>query len=166
MIKENEIPNITKEMISACETLLIAKAYEGTIREVVENYENKILKENVFNREERRSNGNKPDRITDQKDAWLMSNDDFLIYNALCKKERDKAGLKVDDDDFCPLLVAEGLTRKAREAFIDIMKPISGIGYKDIIKLEHYKKVTDLNINLVSYYHKFDSKKILEKVKI
>lgn len=45
-MKNNKIP--TQEMISAAKSILVAKAWEETVRIVVERYEKEILERNNF----------------------------------------------------------------------------------------------------------------------
>ena len=147
----------TPEMIKAAESVFIAKAYTETIRPIVEGYQKKILEEmkpvNTFD----------GTVITDIKEAYAMNDIDFNLYLSRLKTERDNAGFKVENDDFCPLLVAEGLQGKAEDLLLDAMKPITGLTAEKIVDsgMENFHKMVDLSLSLLSPFVR-SSKELLK----
>lgn len=153
--------NPTKEMIQAAEAVLMAKAYVETIRPIVRAYQSKVLdiyrftnkKElEIINKCGRMADHIKEEVITDPKDSWKLSDQDFQIYLRDTKEERDKAGLKVDKDDQCPLLVAEYLLCQAEGNLIDQMEPITKIKRDQLWNLKHRAKLIDLSLKLLTQF--------------
>lgn len=128
------------------------------IRPIVEGYEREILARHRWeNNEEVAKYGHKGVKkrvILEPKDAWLLDEADFKIYDQECKAARDKAGLKVEDDGFCPLLVAEDLECKAKRVFIEAMQPITGLDPDDVLcgpdGVKNYDKLVDLSLRLLA----------------
>lgn len=137
----------TKEQIQAAKDLFKAQVEVKVIRPIIIGYETKILADNQF--KHARTNEN----ITDPKDSWLMSDADFVKYNTLCNAARKAAGLHVDNEEYCPLLVAEEKVRKAENALMDAMSPVTGILSKDVnCHLDIREKYVDLNNRFMINY--------------
>ena len=83
-----------------------------------------------------------------------MAESSFLDYHKKCRELEDKAGMKVDNPEHCPLLVAENLERQAKREFLRIMQPITKINPDDVWNLDHYKKLTDLSLSLMANFIK------------
>jgi len=101
----------TKDMIDAARNVFVAKASESVIRDTVEAYQIDILGSLGYDGAEMLH----PYDLT-----YTMKNADFLEYDKQCRINRDKAGLAVEDDGFCPLLVAETETSKAESHLSDV----------------------------------------------
>lgn len=154
----------TAAMIEAAETLFLALAHEQCIRPVVEAYQRKILSERtwrcapeILERAQRRASDEPMQQhVTDIKLAWTMEKADFAHYIKRCNEERIAAGLVVESDSHCPLLVAEDLTRKAKYALCDAMVPITGISADDALRLRHpgYDEFVDLNLSQLAPFIK------------
>ena len=124
-------PSPTPEQIRAAETLFLAMAHEQTVTPIVEAYQREILARREWMpapkwREMMEEGGGKaPDdfirRITSPDDAFLMSDADTKLYAEECNKAREAAGLKVESDEFCPMLVAKHARVLAENALIDAM---------------------------------------------
>lgn len=99
---------ITQKMVAAAQALLMAMAYEEAVRPIVEGYRTRILQKHKFLVAPEFAEGKAPEVILDGRRAYLMSDADFAIYDAECKKARIAAGLQVEKPEFCPLCVAEG----------------------------------------------------------
>lgn len=150
----------TPAMIEAAETVFLAMAFEQSIRPIVEGYRQKIFAErswrcdpDLVERLERRS----PDQpveqyVTDIKFTWMMEKADFAVYLDRCNAERIAAGLVVEHDSHCPLLVAEHLTIQAKHALCDAMAEVTNIPAKKAatLKLDDYRKFVDLTLKLLA----------------
>ena len=129
----------TKEMVKAAEVVFISYAFTKTIRPTVVAYHRKALDHFGF---------------TDVKlnETFLMSDEDFKKYHNLSKVYRNKAKLHVENDDFCPLLVAEHLESDAETSLINTMEPITGLKAKDVYIPKHRDKLIDLLLTLLSKF--------------
>jgi len=135
----------TTDMIESAKTLLMAMAYVETIAPTVKAYRKKCLDEvKGINRYD-------GSIVTDIELDYQLTDEDFQRYLTLTKKERDLAGFKVEDDDFCPLLVAEHMVTKAQWALIESMEVITGIKQDKLLcsGMENYKKYIDLTLRLL-----------------
>jgi len=147
----------TPEMIAAAENVFLAMAMEGTTRPIVESYQKKVIAEREWYSDPAMSNApGIPDRVTDPKYAWTMSNDDFAVYRKRCNEERIAAKLPAETDDHCPLLVAENITRLAKTALLDTMAGITNIdGTKAAaMKAADYDKLIDITLRLLAPFVK------------
>ncbi|MCK9209267.1 MAG: hypothetical protein M0P61_00385 [Ignavibacteriaceae bacterium] len=150
--------NPTPEMITATKAVLAAKALVLTIRPIVEGYEKEILAKHRFtNKAEvamltEHGHEAKERVILDPKESYQMGDEDFNAYWNECKAERERNGLKVERDDFCPLLVAENLERQANRVLLEAMQPITGIDPDDLWNMDHRKQLIDLSIKLIAAY--------------
>ena len=140
----NKKPPITPSMVAAAKAVFVAMAFEATIRPIVETYQRKILKE--------------LGETVELKHTWTLPDSVFQKYNARCHQERDAASLKVDNPDFCPLLVAEELTREAERGLINAMEPLTGLTLDKLLcspdgkGLEHLAEYIGLNLRLLAPY--------------
>jgi hypothetical protein len=149
--------HITQDMITAAENLFLAMAYTQTIRPIVEGYQKRIIAEikpEVCEKFSKLATIT----ITEAKDTYLMNDNDFQVYLKRCAEEAHKAGFKIPNDDYCPLLIAESLERDAEHALIKAMLPITHIT-KDMVLysengLENYKKLIDLSLRLLAPFVK------------
>lgn len=161
-ITENKAPKPfkpTAEMIAAAEAVFVALAFEQTIRPIVEGYKRKILSEREWHMSPETQAGvrrtdDKPidTRITDIRYAWLMSDVDFAEYARLCNAARITANLVVESEAYCPLGVAEEITRQAKRKLCDVMAEVSGFDVETIrtMKIEHYEHYVDLTLRLLA----------------
>jgi hypothetical protein len=147
--------NITPEMKQAAKTVFKAMAFAQTIRPIVEGYQQKIIDE-IKPRVDPKHGWAKNKTVTTFKDSCLMCDEDFKIYLKRCNEERIKAKLHVDNEEFCPLLVAEDLQRQAERAFIEAMEPITHLTLDKVLcsknGLENYRKLIDLSLRLLAPY--------------
>lgn len=148
----------TPEMISAAECLLLAIAYERTIRPIVEGYEQKILAERKWEvKSEMQKEPGVMEYITGSNLTWLMSGEDFESFRKRCNEERVAANLvsAVDDslpqDDYCPLLVAVDITRKMKIALCEVMASVAKISSDDMMMLstEETEKLVEMSLNFL-----------------
>lgn len=141
------LPNITPEQKQAAKDVLAAMAFVRTIEPIVNGYRSRILNEmQVVDRHDDKL-------ITDVKYDWTMSDGDFAVYSKRCNEARIAAGLVVESDDHCPLLVAEDLLRIANRHFIDVTYSLHKIKTDDVIcapnGLKLYAELIDLTLNLI-----------------
>jgi len=150
--------NPTPEMVNATKAVLAAKALVLTLRPIVEGYEKAILAKHQFTNKAEVATLTKIGReakervILDPKESYQMSEEDFNFYWNECKAERERKGLWVEQDDFCPLLVAEDLERKAKNTLLEAMRPISKIDPDNLWDMDNRKKLIELSITLMVSY--------------
>jgi len=145
----------TPDQIRMAEATFTAMAFEQTVRPIVEAYEKAILEKHQFKiakKWEDTRSGSAGEIILNPKWAYLLEDSDFSIYNAECKVARDAANLKVEQDDFCPLLVAENLRIQAENALINEIAKTPGLenlasGYLD---LKQRASVLDLTLKMLA----------------
>lgn len=148
-------------MIEAAEALFVAMAFEQTLRPIVEGYQRTILSDGVWRvaphilqRCSHRAGEPLAPYVTDIKSAWTMHEDDFTVYLKRCNEERIAAGLVVEDEDHCPLLVAENATRMAKRALCDAMASVTNISADKVLVLgmTKYERFVDLSLKLLAPY--------------
>ena len=158
----------TSAMIRAAENCFAAMALTETIRPIVEGYQHEILEEEKYGYAEKhldRRGLSGTDYITDPQHSYLMTDADFTHYMKRCNGERIAAGLHVDNEEYCPLLVAEHLQMQAEHAVIDAMAPVTGITRDQIFQtsnaMANLKKLIDLNLRFLSQF--CDTKKTMKR---
>lgn len=121
--------NPTPEIIRVAEALMMAMAFEATIRPVVEQYEQKILEKHQWHIDKKWTEEfDMPDEIVlDRKKSYLMSSADSAVFYEECKVARDAAGLKTQHPDACPLLEAQHLRIQAENALLQLMGTLPGL---------------------------------------
>jgi len=159
MTTTTQRPEITDAMKQAAKNVFMAMAYTRTIRPIVEEYQKLVIAEiKPPVAEEWLSRGIASRLITDAKDTYLMEDKDFQTYLKRCNEERIKARLHVDNEEFCPLLVAEDLQRRAERVFIEAMIPITHLTPERVLcsenGLANYDKLIDLSLRLLAPYVK------------
>lgn len=154
----NEKFRPSPEMVEAVENVFLAMANEQTIRPIVNEYQQRILAENQW-----RVNPSLADRITggieiilDPKLAYLMTEDDIAIFHSKCNEARQVAGLYVDNDAHCPLLVAEDLTRLAKRALVVSMTSETGLTPDKLLDagMAKYNEYVDITLRLLAPFAK------------
>ena len=138
-------------------TVFKCMAFVDTIRPIVEGYEKKILAEmKAKPSKQYRGWDGVCEYIAEPKDSWLLTDEDAQIYYRRCNEEREKAGLYVENPEFCPLLVAEHTLVKAKQLLIDEMESITGIDQNGLLcsGLDNYDKYIDLTLKLLAPYVK------------
>ncbi len=140
----------TDEMIQAAKTVFMAMATVETIKPIVREYEKEILKKYQFHIAQSWTEKGIPDEvILDPEKTYLLEDTDFQIYLKDAFQERDKAGLKVDNPEFCPLLVAEHLQCDAEYILIETMEPVTHLQPSNIYG-NNRKKLIDLTLKLLA----------------
>lgn len=142
----------TDDMKVAARNLFVAMAVVTAIRPVVVDYQRAILAEGQW-RIRPKYAGKLGERvILDPKEAFLMSDENFAIYDAACNRARGLAGLYVAGAEFCPLLVAEHEVVKAEQRLIDAMRPVTHITHDKLMcsGLDKYREYVDLTLRLLA----------------
>lgn len=144
-------------MIRAAENCFAAMAFTETIRPIVEGYQKKILEEEKYPYSPKmmaRHEKAPADYISDIRHTYMLREEDAKHYYKRCNEERIKAGLHVDNEEYCPLLVAEHLQMDAEHALIDAMEPVTHIT-RDMVwqasnAIENLKKLLDLTLRFMA----------------
>ena len=147
-------------MIRAAEDVFLAMAAEPTIRPIVEGYQKSILATRTWpvsaelvERRQRRA-GDEPvdEYVTDIKFAWTMEPEAFALFNKRCNEERVAAGLVVETEAHCPLLVAEHTTCLAKLALCDAMASVTSLSSRKVatMKPDDREKFVELTLRLLA----------------
>ena len=148
---------ITPEIVDAAAELIAAKAVVETVKPIVRGYQQAILEAHQW-RIARKwvEKGCQDIVILDPDLAFELEEEDFQIYLAEVNEARKQAGLHVESEDHCPLLVAEYNENKAKWKLAELMKPIVGFGLNDVLcrkdGLERSKKYIDILLGLLMPY--------------
>lgn len=145
----------TKKMIKAAEAVFMAMAFTQTIRPIVEAYQREILSRHKWENNEEFAKygrrGVKKRSILEPKDAWLLDDADFQTYLKESNEARKKANLHVENEECCPLLVAEDLERQTKIVLANVMEPVTKISYNDLTgTVNTYDKYFDLTLRLLA----------------
>jgi hypothetical protein len=152
---------LTPQMAKAAGTYLAALAFEQTLRPIVLGYKKRVLEKYQFTNDGEIEiiKSSRPDLLAqiqkrvvlDPELSYLLNQSDWDVYYQECEIERIKAGLRVERDGDCPLLVAENLTRIARAAFVDALEPASGCSLDTLLCSESsiLDQYVDLMLNLL-----------------
>jgi hypothetical protein len=151
----------TNEIVQAASTVFVAMALVQTIRPVVIGIQTKVLLKGHY----KYSNDLAlklidrgeifPDYVTNPDHTYLMNDKDFQDYLTKCKQYELESGLKTENPEFCPLLVAESMEREAKHCLIEVMEPITKITLDMAThNLENYRKLVELTLKLLAPYVK------------
>lgn len=144
----------TQEMIEAAKAVFMTMAYVETIKPIVKRYEKAILEKHQFHIAKvwtaDKPGRKMPDQIILNPDqTYLLEDSDFQLYYKETLKARDEAGLKVDNPEHCPLLVAEDLQCQAENALIVAMEPVTHLEPGRLYG-DNRKKFLDLTLKLLA----------------
>jgi len=134
-----DVENMANEshLITAAKTVFEAMAYESCVREVVEPKQQKVVDFYKFAVCPEMLKYNAGTQITKATQMYLASDDDFQIYLKEMNLFYIAEGFKLPAFGYCPLLMAEDLTRQAKMYFVDALEPYTGLSYKNLICSEH-----------------------------
>ena len=148
---------ITPEIVDAAAELIAAKAVVETVKPIVRGYQTAILEAHQW-RIARKwvEQGCEDTVILDPDLAFELEDEDFQVYLAEINEARKQAGLHVESEDHCPLLVAEHNESKAKWKLAELMRPIVGFGLDDVLckqdGLERSKEYIDILLGLLMPY--------------
>ena len=115
-----------REAIQLAGVLFKAMAFEQVIREQVEPIQQQVVEQL------------KPvcrdtaEVIIRPNDMYRAADKVFQQYMDLTREQYEAIGIQPENPDHCPLLVAEDLTRKAKQNMIDYCEQYTGIGHSDL----------------------------------
>lgn len=153
----------TKEIISAVKAVFQAMALVETIKPIVEKNKLTILNKFKYKYDPKHIDllgrrGLDQEFITDLRHDYLMSDTDFGHYVTEVANLNKLAGLKHENNDpnMCPLLAVESILREAKRVLIDVLEPVTGISFDDLIRnFKYYESYIDLQLR---YFVKFVKK--------
>jgi hypothetical protein len=140
-------------LVRAAESVFMAMAIVDSVRPIVKQYEERILREGQWRIARKWVDLNMDDRvILDPNEAYLLEAGDAALYYSRCQEARKAAKLTVSEEGNCPLLEAEGLLLTAEGELVKSMAPITGLDLDRVICLEpnKYRKYIDLSLRLVA----------------
>lgn len=154
----------SKQLIEACETYFVAKAYEDTIRPTVNEIKNEIINFFKFKVSPEWVEKGRPEYITDHKYSYLMNDQDSNIYFRECYEKNIEAGfghLLGDtyelNETKCPLLIAEATTREASWLIMDLVSEDYKMNFKNCYNLKIRDQVLELTLQLCAPYIKTET---------
>jgi hypothetical protein len=148
-----------KDCIKVATALFQAVAYEQTVREIIQPKQEEVVRFFRFKVDSEKkktlSRYKLQEYIEKASDMYLASDEDFNLYMAEMDKFHREQGFKKPSAEYCPLLMAESLTRKTRVQVADFLEPYTGISY-DMVSgsLENYRKYFDLIMHIFAPYIK------------
>ena len=154
MITKQEIKNFkpSVEMIKTAQEVFLNMANVETIKPIVTEIQNNVLKKYQFKIYDKYSK--KEEIVLNDRTTYLLNDKDFKTYIKECREEEIKIKL-IDESfnkDFCPLLVAEHNLIKAENKLINLMGKPFKIKAEDIYKTEHRKKFIELNLRFLAQF--------------
>ncbi|MCK5019879.1 MAG: hypothetical protein KAS32_22680 [Candidatus Peribacteraceae bacterium] len=143
-----KIEDVTPEMLKSAKDVIDTRKITESIRSIVETNQNHVLFVHQFKAE--KDIPEEVDRIVlEGKLSYLLSDNDFKTYIEESTHLNELAGLKVDNPEHCPLLVAEGVEREKISDMFVSFEPMSGVKASDLhCNPKFYKRAVDLYLNL------------------
>lgn len=137
----------TNEMIESAKEVFVKMAWVETVRPIVKEYEKEILARHQFCNDDN-------EVVLDPALAYRLNDADFKVYVTECNQARIEKGLHVEDEGYCPLLVAEDELRIARNKLIESFEPITHVTHHQLLcnGLDKLEKYIDLTLRLMVTY--------------
>lgn len=154
----------TPEMISAAETVFLAKAHLALVAPIVTAYQREILARGQWKTAPPLRDDAGPLVVVDPKDGYLMSDADFAVYDAQCKAARVVAALYVENPDHCPMLVAEDEVRQAERLLVNSLESVTNLGADTLMRsgMKNYHTYVETSLKLMAPF--VDRGAIMERV--
>lgn len=140
-------------VVRAAESVIMAMAIVDTVRPIVRQYQQRILREGQWRIARQWIELKMDDQvILDPKNDYLLEPRDAALYYARCNEAREAAKLTVEQVGNCPLLEAETLLQRAEGELVTAMVPVTGINLDQVLLLpiEKYRQYIDLSLRLVA----------------
>ena len=149
-MNKNFKPN--HDQVLAAKNLILAMAHQQLVEPIITAYQREILAANQWRiKSEFVELGCKDEVITDPKRAYLLSEKDAGKYFALIEDAKKSSGLKVSNPDFCPLLEAETFVLDARRAMVEVMEPVTGITWDQLMNnFKLFPQYIDLTLKVMA----------------
>lgn len=156
----------TPLMISAAETLFTAMAFDSLVRPIVLKYQAEILAAGQWHIRPDFAKRLGDEIILEPKYSYQMTDENFAVYDASCKVARAKANLHVDNEDQCPLLVAEHQVIAAKHALIEVMFDVGKATTHQLLCAgkDKYEQYIDLCLKLLAPFVR-NADQILDEIK-
>lgn len=141
------IPKISKELSQAVADYLVAKAWVETIKPVIDKINQDWLD---LHKPKAAEEWGMNTVITRPFDTYLMEEEQFLVYVADTAKAKREAGFKIEEDDICPLGVAEHNVIKAEWRILkssECLTNIKDIHFSDMDKRSEFISLTVKAVN-------------------
>lgn len=141
--------------INAALLVFMAMTHLSIVKPIVSTYKDAILAEGQWRIASHRERLG--DRVvTEHKDSYLLSDEDFATYDALCHRMREKAKLVVEDPAHCPLLVAEDVLVQAEQLLVSEMESVTGLTWDKLINggLHIKREYIELTLKLLAPFCK------------
>lgn len=158
----------TYEQVSAAERLLVAQARLDAVAPIVDAYEREILERHQWHIDSKYlEKGCKDQVILDPAHAYLLNEQDAVVYFAECEAAAAQAGLLPKTPGNCPKLEAKDLVRRAENVLLDEMSTIPGL---EVLNSDQYfphdlrAKTLELHLGLLAPYLR-DAQTILNEFK-
>lgn len=138
----------TQRMIDAANAVFVAMAAMQLIEPIVLGYQTEILAKHQWRirPQWRERLGDKV--VTDPKQSYLLSEEDFAVFDAECKAARNAANLYVEKDDQCPLCVAEVNLINAQARLMDSMAHVTNLSWDKCRMLPADKRAQAIELTL------------------
>jgi hypothetical protein len=140
------------DMVRAAESVFLAKAHLEMITPIVDAYQRQALQHLNAAAAERWHDVAPAGPILEPAQAFLLADGDFKTYIDMTRQSRQAAGLVVDDEEQCPLLVAQALLVEAERLLLVATEPVSGISATraDTFKVADRRRLIDLALRLLA----------------
>ena len=151
------VADVSDDVKSSVRAYLLARVFAETEREKIDAMQREILETATYETSPewaRRGMKDAPERITDPKHAYLMTDVDFEDYYAECQHRIRKMGYKLPEGH-CPALVAESLQVTTENLLIRAAAEMMGEYPEDFphgllcLGLEKRQEFIDLVVGLV-----------------
>ncbi len=156
----------TATQIRCAQELMVARAFEDTIRPIVEGYQHAILAKHQFKRAVKWGEQVDPegDVITDSKRVYLLNDADLQVYVAECQVAQEAHGLKVARPGNCPLLEAQSARIGAENVLLQAWKDdpdFSALADSGSQTVALRDRAIELTLNLLAPYVKGNANEML-----
>jgi len=147
----------TGEMLKSAELVFLNMAYVGTIKPIVEKYQNEALHKFKFQykrKDDREFYYKKTgfNYVVDDEHTYMIKDKDFKIYLKEMEKQHKEHGFNVKKN-YCPLLIAKDNLRQSENLLMSSFECITGLKSSEInMKLDTRKKFLDLTLNYMSRF--------------
>lgn len=145
----------TDEQIAAAEAVFLSMANLSLIKPIVREYQARILAEHQWTADPGLVGVEDTKQIVLNPDHnYLLRDEDSAVYFAECNRAREAAGLYVENEEYCPALVAEENLRLAKRNLVDAMATVTGMTSAQLstAKLEVHEQFINLTLRLMAPY--------------